>query len=94
MPTDADAPTSTSGVGTGGENHEPEAPTPIGSEIGDPSARPDTPGGSDTPGGATDDDSVQPGKEAKRHGAGSYVEVRDLEHQYYRDGDRDGVVCE
>nr|WP_102509138.1 DUF1524 domain-containing protein [Sanguibacter massiliensis] len=55
VPTDADAPTSTSGVGTGGENHEPEAPTPTGTESDDPTDS------TQTPGGATDDNSSRPG---------------------------------
>ncbi|MBW3656603.1 MAG: DUF1524 domain-containing protein [Gemmatimonadetes bacterium] len=33
-------------------------------------------------------------KEAKANGAGPYVRGRDVEYEWYRDGDSDGTVCE
>ena len=71
-------------------NSKPPTSSPVGTEA--PSAAPPAPPAQPARSGVDPDYGTC--KNAKANGAGPYHQGKDPEYDYYRDGDRDGVVCE
>ena len=73
------------------------APTTTPSSVATPTTAPPTttpPVVGSVPAGGTTDRRYSTCKEAKSHGLGPYYRGRDVEYDWYRDADSDGIVCE